>query len=277
VAEEQTQVAEAVVEEAEAPSEADWKASLPEDIRENTALHPIQDVPNLAKAYINASSMIGKDKVVIPGEHATQEDWDEFHNAAGRPESPEAYKLELGESPDEDLGAWFTQTAHKIGLNNKQAQQLVSEYNEKAAEQLETDKGDFEATRGEVIKELKKEYGSAYDDRLGLANGLTGQFGGGKDLTELPMADGTLLGDSPVFIRSMVKIGEYIREKVSEDAFEGMEKTSTGITTVEAQEKLREIEIPNGPLWDRKHPQHDYAVQERNRLYEVIHAEDVAG
>ena len=46
------QVAE--VAEAEAPSEAisDFRASLPEDLREHSALAPIQDVENLAKAYV---------------------------------------------------------------------------------------------------------------------------------------------------------------------------------------------------------------------------------
>lgn len=273
MADEQAQVAETEVVATEVTSE-DWKASLPEDIKDNTALHPIQDVPNLAKAYINASAMIGKDKVVIPGEHATDEDWSDFHAKTGRPDNPEGYQLELGETPDENLSEWFRNTAHGIGLNNSQAQKLVSEYNTKVTEQSEANQVDFEAIRGEVTKDLKKEYGSAYDDRLGLANGLAGKFGGGKDLTELPMADGTLLGDSPQFIRFTISVGEFIRNKVSEDEFEGLEKHSNVMTPVEAQEKLREIEIPNGPLWDRKHPQHAWSVEERNRLYEVIHAEE---
>ena len=268
---EEEQVAE-VSEPEVAPSD-DWKAAIDDEgLRGHTALDPIQSVENLAKAYVNASSMIGRDKIPLPGEHSSAEDWGEVYDRLGRPESGEAYTLEAGEEPDENLLGWFRNTAHDIGLNNDQAQKLLASYKELTASQ-EEEAPNVEAMRAQVTADLRKEYGNAYEDRLSLANGMLSELGN-NELTEIPLADGTLLGDHPEFIKSMVGIGEYIRDKVSEDDFAGFEKSNTAMTPSEAQDKLREIEAPNGPLFDGKHPQHDFFVQERNRLYEHIYGTD---
>ena len=276
MADEQTQVAEPVAEAAPAPSE-DWKASLPDDIRDNKSLATIADVPNLARSFINAEGMIGADKVVLPGKHATDEDYNEFYSKTGRPDTPEGYELQMGDSPNEEMGNWFRGMAHKVGLNGRQAQELLTGYNELTATTAQAETASYEEMQGEVTKELNKEYGNAFDDRMALGNGVVNEFGNGKELSELQLADGTKLGDSPAFIRFAINAGQFIREKVSEDAFEGIEKRGVGISPNEAQEQLVGLEAPNSPLWDNKHPQHDWAVQERNRLYEAIHIDDDAG
>ena len=48
--------------------EVSWRDSLPEDIRDNSSLSKFTDVSTLAKSYINAEQMIGKDKFTIPGD-----------------------------------------------------------------------------------------------------------------------------------------------------------------------------------------------------------------
>ena len=260
------QVAE--VSEEVAPS-GSWKDDLPEDIREHSALNPIHDVQNLAKAYVNASSMIGRDKIPLPGAHASADDWNEVYNRLGRPESAEAYELDAGEEPDAGLIDWFKSAAHDIGLNNNQAQQLVSAYNSMLEQQADLGP-DVEAFRSEVSADLRQEYGAAFEDRMALANGLVQNFGG-DGITEIELSDGTLLGDNPEFIRAMVAVGEYIRDRVSEDDFAGIEKTDLSMTPAELNEKIREIEAPDSPLWSNAHPQHGAYLQERNRLYEMLY------
>lgn len=276
MADETTQVAEPVAEAAPAPSD-DWKASLPDDLRDDKSIATIQDIPNLVRSFKNAQSMIGADKVVLPGKYATDEDYNEFYSKTGRPDTPDGYELEMGENPNEEMGNWFRETAHQFGLNGKQAQGLLTAYNALEQNQAQAQTENYQELQQAVSKELKKEYGDAFDDRLALGNGLVNEFGGGKELSELQLADGTRLGDSPAFIRFAVKAGEYIREKVSEDAFEGIEKTGVGMSPSEAQSQLVSLEAPNSPLWDNKHPQHDWAVKERNRLYEAIHIDEDAG
>jgi hypothetical protein len=265
------QVAE--VSEEVAPS-GDWKDNLPEEIKGHSALGPINDVENLAKAYVNASSMIGRDKIPLPGDHASADDWAEVFDRLGRPESADAYQLDAGEEANDELVGWFKSTAHDIGLNNQQAQQLVSAYNEMVGAQAEAGP-DLEMVRDQVSADLRKEYGPAFDDRMALANGLVQNFGG-EEMTEIELADGTLLGDNPGFIKAMVAVGEYIRDKVSEDDFAGIEKSDLSMTPAEINEKIRVIEAPDSPLWSNAHPQHTAMMQERNRLYEMLYGDDAA-
>jgi hypothetical protein len=44
----------------------------------------------VAKSYVSASQMIGRDKVPIPKEG---EDWSDFYKAAGRPDDPNGYEF----------------------------------------------------------------------------------------------------------------------------------------------------------------------------------------
>jgi hypothetical protein len=269
---EEEQVAE--VSETEVAPSGDWKDNLPEDIKGHSALGPINDVENLAKAYVNASSMIGRDKIPLPGEQASAEDWAEVYNRLGRPESAESYQIDAGETPDGALVDWFKSTAHDIGLNNKQAQQLVSAYNDMAVAQAEAGP-DLEMLRDQVSADLRQEYGPAFDDRLALANGLVSNFGG-DEITKIELADGSLLGDNTDFIKAMVSVGEYIRDRVSEDDFAGIEKSDMSMTPIEINDKIREIEAPDSPLWSNAHPQHTAMMQERNRLYEMLYGDEAA-
>jgi hypothetical protein len=263
------QVAESV--EPAAPSEevSDFRASLPEDLREHSALQPIQDVENLAKAYVNASSMIGKDKVVLPGEHASAEDWAAVYDRLGRPEDADSYNIDAGESADDGMLNWFQSTAHDIGLNNAQAQQLVTAYNEMASSQTENIEGVMEAAHQETQAVLQKEFGAKFEDNIENAGALLEQFGPelSENIDNMILADGSRLGDHPEFIKTFVNISNFIQERVSEDELIGIEKTPGAMSPDEARTKLTEIERPDGPLWDRAHPQHEFFVQERSRLY----------
>ena len=90
------QVAEVVADEAavaQSVASDDWRSTIPEEIRGHKSLEHIQDVGALAKSYVNAQSMIGADKLAIPGKHATDDDWSDVYAKLGRPDSPDAYEL----------------------------------------------------------------------------------------------------------------------------------------------------------------------------------------
>ena len=111
-----------------------------------------------------------------------------------------------------------------------------------------------------VESDLRKEYGQAFDDRMALANGVLAEFGN-PEITEVQLADGTMLGDNPEIIRMLANMGVYLRDKVGEDTLEGVQ-TSGGITPSDAMQKLGEITAPNTPYWDARHPEHQWYIQE---------------
>ena len=143
-----------------APSEelavADWKDQLPEDLRDHSALAPIQDVGNLAKSFVNAQSMIGKDKIALPGQHSSPEEWNEVYTRLGRPEDPDGYQLELPDDSSEELVGWYKKAAHDLGLNNIQAQKLAESYTTMLEEHMEANApADYDALQAEHVVALK--------------------------------------------------------------------------------------------------------------------------
>ena len=257
----------------EAAVAADWKAALPDDLREHPSIAGMQDVASLAKSMVHAQSMVGADKIAVPGKWADDEDWSQVYDKLGRPASAEEYGLQFdvpdGEA-DPALTGWFEETAHKIGLNTKQAQQLADSYIELTGG-MGQQEVDLEAAKAQATAELRQEYGAAFDDRLGKGNNFLGEFGA-DGLMELRLQDGTPLMNHPAFIRTVVNAAQYIHESVSEDKLIG-DKDSNVVTPGEAQKQLEEVMRPDSPYWDSRHPQHDVYVQRALSIQEMIHPE----
>ena len=253
----------------------DWKASLPDDLRSHPSIENMPDVSALAKSMVHAQSMVGADKIAVPGKWADADDWSQVYDKLGRPAKAEEYGLKFempdGEQPDENLTGWFAETAHKIGLNTTQAQELANSYMEMTGTMAQPGV-DAEAAKAEATAELRKEYGQAFDDRIGKGNNFIGEFGT-EGLAELRLEDGTALMNHPAFIRTIVNAAQFIHESVSEDKMVG-EKENNAITPAEASKQLEEVMRPDSPYWDSRHPQHSTYVQRALSINEMIHPEE---
>lgn len=77
----------------------------------------------------------GRDKVMVPTEHSTEEELAEFYTKIGVPESPDKYqwenKLPEGMEPDEEQAKWFRDLAHGVKLTPTQAKQVAEAFNER--------------------------------------------------------------------------------------------------------------------------------------------------
>ena len=267
------QVAEVVADATVAQSVAsDWRTSVPEEIRGHKSLEHITDVGALAKRYVNAQSMIGADKLAIPGKHATDEDWSEVYRRLGRPDAPDGYELDNempeGIEQNDDMLNWFKGAANEAGLTPSQAQKLLGGYNQFLGTQVGADEGQIQQMRETTEIELKKEYGAAYADRITNGNAAMQEFGS-AELSEIELADGRLLGDHPGIIKMMVNVSEFINSKIGEDVLAGT-KSSGGLAPDDARAKLSEIRAPGSPYWDQRHPEHQFYVQEGLRYQEML-------
>ena len=277
---EEQQVAEAPVETGQAPSE-DWKASLPEDIRDNQLIHNANSIESLAKTAIHAQSMIGADKLAIPGKWANEDDWNNVYTKLGKPEDAQGYKLEVkeGTQVDKDIESWYRGLAHKAGLNDRQANTIFQEYMAKEAElkaaNAPPSPEDVEIIKGEAEIALKKEWGKAFDTRMNEAKGVLTEFAP-KDFDQLLTKDGVPLGNDPVFIKTLANIGNYINSKLGEDKMVGS-KQQPQYTPADAEKEiaaLRGDPRDGGPYWDKKHPDHMRTVQQVQELMEYMHPEE---
>ena len=257
------QVADVPADAGEAPSD-NWRDALPPELMTDPSLQHIGSVEAMAKSYINAQKMVGADKVAVPGNWATAEDWALVYNKLGRPEAPDGYELEdTGEFAD-----WFRGAAHGAGLSDRQAQQLAAAYGEFNASATAQTEEQLDARRNEVETELRQEFGGQYDAKMARTNDLLKEFGA-PDLTELTMSDGTALGDNPDLIRFMVKMSDYIAEQVSEDGLAGRDSRPT-LSDSDLQNRVSELTAKNSPYWEKQHPDHDRIVEEVLQLREQI-------
>ena len=63
-----------------------WKDSISEEYRVDPNIEKFTEIDALAKSYINATKMIGQDKVEIPNNNSTEDQRNEVYVKLGRPE-----------------------------------------------------------------------------------------------------------------------------------------------------------------------------------------------
>ncbi len=257
-------IAGAPAEPMEAPESAgvaDWRDSIPSDIRSSIDVESLED---LAKGYVNAQQMIGG-SIRIPGKEAGQEDWNKFYDkfsnvpglarynpedlsslydAAGRPQSAKDYKVD-GAPPE------FLQAAHDAGLNRAQVEAIIDfEKNTEAAysdlEQQEIDQG---------INTLKQEWGHSFDRKLEEGQRAVAFLESTvPGLTEALESTGA--GNHPAMVKVFQALGANLQEGAG---FSGSHAESNAMTPYEAKMQIQEI------LNNEQHPYHegDEAATER--------------
>lgn len=237
---------------------ANWKDSLPDDLKAEKALESIQDIPGLAKSYIHAQKMIGSDKIPVPNKYATDEDWQAVYAKLGRPESPDKYEFKFDEntSIDENALKGFKEAAHKHGLLPKQAEGIMNFYNEMTQNYIQDLNSKSEQGRMNAEKSLKKEWGAAYDNKLQQAGTVANKYLN-NEFSNLTLSDGTRVGDHPEFIKAFANIASELGEDKLIQA-----NGPQYMTPKEIDKQVRELQQPGSAYWNKNHPGHAAAVQE---------------
>ena len=242
----------------------EWKTFLPEDLKSDPSLGPIKSVDNLAKSYVHSQRMLGADKVTIPGKHATEDEWRQFHTKIGVPEEVDKYQVNGSDSLDKEFFDDFRKTAHSAGILPDQAQKVFDWYVRSAEEAGKRDEEKFTNSQNDGVRELQKEWGSAYDDKVKRAQAAVGHYG---DDNLINFLDETGLGNNPNLIKAFSKIGDTL----SEDQFKGTVKGELGFTPDEAQRKLNDIFAnKDHPYFDKTHPNHKNAMEEVQTLFTKV-------
>jgi hypothetical protein len=266
---------EAVQEEApaEAPAEMssdDWRASLPDDLRDNPTLEKYSSVESLAKGYINASSMLGQDKLVMP---KTDEDWGDFFNKIGRPEEPAGYEFEPVDLPegtpfDEGMLDQFKEIAHNAGLTGKQANELQKWYMEQTGNQFEGMIRNAEDDMANAQTALRTEWGNAYDQKLNQAMRAIREFGGDRLAEEL---DATGLGNNVEIVKAFANAGEKI---MGDTTIEG--NPESGRTPMQLKAEIAKIQ-GDPAFYDAENLERPSMVRKMQSLMEELHGKDIIG
>ena len=239
---------------------ATWKDSISQEFREDPNISKFTEIDALAKSYINATRMIGQDKVAVPNENSTDDQWNEVYGKLGRPESADKYKLEVNSETaqiDESSIKSFAENAHKLGLNNKQAQGILEYYKDSMEGSAQQSKIDTETAQAQSEAELRKEWGRSFDENLKKAASVA-KANMNEDVLNMQLKDGTRLGDHPSIIKGFANIANLM----SEDKMIGTDEDSATSGRNLDEEISKIVNDRDGPYWNKAHPDHDKIVQQ---------------
>ena len=249
-------------------TQSTWKESISETYRNDPNIQKFTEIDALAKSYINATRMIGQDKVVIPTNNSTEDQWNEVYDKLGRPESAEKYSLDAKSkvvSLDENAVKQFAETSHKLGLNNKQAQGLLEFYKQNMEGTAQQAKIDTETAQAQAEQELRSEWGREFDTKVKQASSLA-KANIKPEILDMTLSNGTRLGDHPEIIKGFAKIAGMM----SEDKI-----VSTESESVQSNQSIQDeidsiINDKASPYWHKCHPNHDKQVQQVYTLRSML-------
>jgi hypothetical protein len=212
--------------------------------------------------------MIGTDKIPLPGKTATDEQWNEVYNKLGRPESADKYTLELKTDVapvDENVIKGFAQNAHKLGLNNKQAQGILEFYKQTLEGSAKEMSVNMETAQAEATNMLRSEWGKTYDENLRKASSVAQTYLE-PELLDTQLRDGSRLGDNPKIIKAFANIANLL----SEDKIIGTEADNV-LQGREIEKEIEELTSDKqGAYWNKMHPNHNKVVNQVLALREIL-------
>lgn len=221
----------------EQPAAPDWFSSLPEDIRNDPGFAKFagKTPDEVARAYLNAQRLIGKDPGSLVDLKAAEADPLAVMRRLGAPDKPDGYDLkapdgvraDLVEQVSSDL-SWFKQAAASAGLLPRQAQVLYDAALKASQAGVEST---ISAMRGQE-EALQREFGQAFDAKLDAANHAAMELG----IKEVIIKAG--LGSHPEIIKALARVGEGMGGAVP--AVRGG-NPSGGLTPAEAEAKANEM------------------------------------
>jgi len=242
-----------------------WKEGLPEEFRADPSLASIKDIPNLTKAFINAQKLIGKDKIPVPDQHATEEDWQNIFDKLGRPKELKDYQVKLDKEAglEDSFLDSFKEQAHKAGILPKQAEKLLNWYGLTAKGAAESLKAKHTEKQTAEIAELKKEWGNGFEQQIKIAELAIRDFGGDELIKHLKESG---LNNDSRLIKVFAKIGAELREDKLPG---GTSREGGGMTPEQAKERIESIKSDRQhPYYLKDHPNHQAAVAEMSKLWE---------
>lgn len=243
-----------------------WRDAIEEDLRNDPSMKHIQDIPSLAKSYVHAQRSMGKDKITVPSEHATEEEWKAVFSKLGLPESVEKYDVTPTKGMDVDnefLNA-YKEAALNAGILPRQAQVLQDWFNQQAEKQVESQRIENKTLFDREMQGLKQEWGDAFADNIRKAQAAVDYYGGDEFKEHL---NKTGMGDDVGTIKFFAKLAETLKEGQFLDG----KGDHSGSTVDESQRTISEV-LGDGkhPYHIKTHPGHNAAVEDMQRHFRNV-------
>ena len=213
-------------------TDTSWKDALSDDLKSAKSMASINSVEDLAKGFVNAQSVIGR-----RFEDLTPEQRSQYYSDQGRPQAAEGYELETPEGLQVDpaVSDWYKNAAFERGLDNETASGLYNDYLQMEAEKVAQEDQLKQIQADNDFKQLKQDFGPAFDERVTLANRALTEFGGDEAVQKLAEAG---LSNNPTVVKMLANAGMMLAEgKFTEGSSTG----KFGMTSEEATQKINQL------------------------------------
>lgn len=252
-------------------TDSPWHASLPEGLRDNPAVTKYGSIEDLALGHVNATQLIGRDKIPMP---KTDAEFRDVYARLGMPDKADKYEL-----PEKDFGldpslyapeeakadrAWWKEAAHSVGLTNKQAATVYEAFMTRQGEGTKIMSQNIENQVMKAEAALRAEWGEAYESNITVANrGMAKLFG--AEATQAIVASG--LGRNPDFVRGMHRFGMSVLEDLGID-----KRGNAARSPYQLAEEIAQLQ-GHAAYFDSTHPEHDSIVERVFALQRRLHPE----
>lgn len=221
---------------------------------------------NLMKSYVHAKGMLGKDKMGVPDETWTDDQYKELYNKLGRPEDIKEYMIENnvseGIEKNEEFFNGLKESAYNAGLAPKQAQAMSDFFNNFLGESVSKNNQMSEASYNKESDALKTDWGDKYDHKIQRAFSALEQFASKEEIKGL--ADRGLLKET-----SIVRLFDKIANGMAEDSLKVEGGSTFGITGEEAAREIESYYKPGHPFVTRGHPEQKFYQEKMQKLQRV--------
>lgn len=253
---------------------ADWREGLDPGIKSHPSLQNFKGPGDLAKSWVEAQKLIGRDKIPVPGDKATKADWDMVFERLGRPKAPDGYNLpeiKLPEgypAPAKEFMDEFKSKALDLGMLPAQVNGLYQWFMEQQVNEFNQYGEKRQLERGEAENVLRKMWGKAFEQNFTIAEQAVNKYGTEKFIAKLKQ---TGLNNDP----DMVKFIADMAKNFSEDKIAGKPAGLT-LSPEEASAEIKKIQgeamkDKNHPMNNKRHPEYEYFKQKWENLHKMAY------
>lgn len=247
--------------------ENSWLTGLTPEQQQHISSHGYKTAADVVNAHIHAERLIGSDKIAVPKDGV----WDEASRAKlGIPSDAASYKINRPQLPeglpyDEKFEQSALAVAHKIGLTNTQAQELIGFWAASQGNSFANVAASNEANQAATVEALQKEWGKAYDDKVAFASRAVKEFGG-QELVDYLNEPG--VGNNIHLVRAFAKVGELLRE----DRMPAGRPSGMALTPEQARVEANQL-MATEAYRKREHPEHADMMKRVSKLFEFQYPE----
>ena len=143
-----------------------WQDGLDDELKSHDSFKGFSSINELAKSYLGISKD-SDNRINIPTDASTPDDWNKFYDTLGRP-SDKKYLL-TRKPEDESVLSGYEELFFNSGLSKKQGETILNRMYEVQDSSSKTQKEQFEKLKHQHLSALFGKYGQAFDQKIKIA------------------------------------------------------------------------------------------------------------